>query len=565
MENLNYLQSFEETAKQYDSILLKNYPAGIPRHLDYSHESLKWWYNKWAEERADEPYLLTEDIVLDYKTCNDVSKRFGNALLELGLKKGDRVGTLSLNIPQYVMAINGLVKTGMIEVPGNPLYTIPELKYQFNDSGSETILVMDQFAEKAFVLLEDQDCVVKRVIVFGAEGSLDEDRTAEGIFDMASLCEAADSTEPDVEVTADDIVRLQYTGGTTGLPKGCVITHYMAHTMAKRAGSWNSDNYRLYKLHELRVLCAVPIYHVYGWNFAVNGNYYAGGSIVLIAKPTIDALIENIVKYQPNLFNAVPSMIIGLNNHPDVKSSKADLSSVKCMIVGSAPLANSVVEEFRARTGTFLVDGYGMSETTNCLCSSPVQLTKEGSCGIAIPDIDMLVVDVETGTKVLPFGEIGEVICRGPQNITEYWEKPEETAATIRGGWLYTGDIGRFDEDCYLYLLDRKKDIIIVNGFNVYPRDIDELLFSHPKVLEACAVGLPHPTKGEQIKVFIVLQEGESMTADEVEAYCRENLAPYKIPSIIEFTDALTRTAMGKVDRKAIREMELEKLAQDNG
>jgi long-chain acyl-CoA synthetase len=559
-----YLKAFDEEAKKWELIWNATFDEGVPTVNEYSDKPLKWWYNKWSEERAEDPYILIGDIVLSYKYSNNVSRRFANALLGLGLKKGDRVGTMAPNVPQYVLAINALIKIGAIESPVSPLYTVPEIKLQFNDSGAETVIVMAAFAAKAIALLKDPDSSVKRVIAFQIAGKPAEVEQGEGIYDFDQLVGGAADTEPDIEITTDDIIRLQYTGGTTGVPKGCIITDHMAYTMAKRIAILVSQNERVFPLREYRDLAAVPLNHIYGWNFGINVNYYGGGSMVLVPQPTADALLAEIVQNKPTITAFVPAMVLGLINHPDVKNGTADISSFKSIFCGSAPCPNSVKVDFERLTGAPIVEGYGMSETTNILSSGTLNSkAPEGSCGIPIQETDVIVVDIETGTKVLPQGEIGELIARGEQNITEYWNNPKETEIAVRGGWLYTGDIGKLDENGYIHILDRKKDTIIVNGFNVYPREIDELLFAHPKVKEACAVGLPDVKKGERIKLFIALNDGETLTTDEVNAYCRESLAPYKVPSEIEFLVELPRTLVGKVDRKTIRELEMQKIGAE--
>ena len=276
--------------------------------------------------------------------------------------------------------------------------------------------------------------------------------------------------------------------------------------------------------------------------------------MVLVAQPTPDNLLAAIEQHRPNLFAAVPAMIIGLNNHP--KISEADITSLKGIFCGSSPLAVETMKRFEKLTGGKIFEGYGLSETINILTVNPVfRLRKPGSCGIVWPDTDLVVVDVETGTKVMPRGEMGELIARGPQVIKEYWNNPEETAQAIRDGWFYTGDIVTMDEDGFVFIVDRKKDMIICSGFNVYPRDIDEVLYAHPAIMEACAVGVPDPKRGETVKAYVVVKEGQSLTEEEVIAHCRANLAPYKVPTIVEFIDAIPRTAVGKPDRKVLRSM----------
>ncbi|MGI6549789.1 MAG: long-chain-fatty-acid--CoA ligase [Syntrophomonadales bacterium] len=548
----SWLKDFDEDVAKWRPNWEALYDKDMPRHFDYPDYPLKYWFKKWADEHPNKPYILMGDFTMSYGEANNTACRIANALLDLGVKKGDRVAIMAPNVPQYVLSLQALFKIGAIEVPANPLYTVPELELQFKDSGSETVIVMAAFADKAIQIMRDPNTPVKRVISFQVPGPVIEVPTGEGIYDFNQLAATASDAEPDVEVFGDDVARLQYTGGTTGIPKGCILTNKIIFTMAIMASNWCSCGFTSVPKEEFRTLAAIPLYHVYGFNCNININLNAGGTIVLVAQPTPDNLLEAIEKHKPNIWAAVPAMILGLNNHPNV--AKTDVSSLKAIFSGSAPLAVEVMREFERLTGARIQEGYGLSESTNVLSSTPAfTIRKEGSCGIPYPDTDLVVVDVETGTKVMPRGELGELIARGPQMFKGYWNDPEETANAVRDGWFYTGDIVKMDEDGFIFIMDRKKDMIIVSGFNVYPRDVDEVLYAHPKVLEACTVGVPNLKQGESVKAYVVLKPGESLTAEEVIAYCRERLAPYKVPSQVEFIDELPRTSVGKPDRKALQ------------
>lgn len=525
----NWLKDFDEDVKNWRHTWESRLDPESPIHFEYPPYPAKWWFNKWAEETPDKPYLLMGDIILPYGLCNDISRRIANALLDLGVKKGDRVAIMAPNVPQYVLALQALFKTGMIEVPTNPLYTLPELEHQMADSGAETIIVMAMFAAHAITLMKDPKSPVKRVICFQVPNNPIEIEKGEGIYDLNELMGQASNTEPDIEVTAEDIARLQYTGGTTGIPKGCVLTNAMIMSQAIRTATVSSRGFTVVSKEDYRSLGAIPLHHVYGFNFNVSVNLYAGGNIVLVAIPIADNLLEAIQKHSPNIFATVPAMVIGLINHPDI--AKSDISSLKGMFCGSAPLAVETLKEFERLTGGHIIEGYGLSETINIITANSFGNRKYGSVGLVWHDTDLLIVDSETGTKVMPRGEFGEIIARGPQVISEYWQKPEETAAAIRGGWLYTGDIGYIDEEGFVFIVDRKKDIIICSGFNVYPRDVEEVLFANPNIVEAAVVGVPDPKRGETVKAFVVLKPGVTMTAEEIIAFCRESLAPYKVPT----------------------------------
>lgn len=307
-------------------------------------------------------------------------------------------------------------------------------------------------------------------------------------------------------------------------------------------------------MSEVKTLAAIPLYHIYGQNTNINVCLFSGGSMVLVPNPSDPMnLLEAIKKHKPAVWAAVPAMIIGINNHPETPNY--DVGSIKVIVGGSAPVPVETIRKFEEISGGRIIEGYGLSETSNVLTVNPFHRRKVGSVGIPMPDTDIKIVDLETGTKEMPVGEPGELIARGPQVMKEYWQNPEETSIAIRDGWLYTGDIAIMDEDGYFTIVDRKKDMIICSGFNVYPRDIDEVLYSHPKVLEACTIGVPDEKRGESPKAYVVLKEGETATADELIAFCREKLTAYKVPKYIEFIDSLPRTQVGKPDRKALKAM----------
>jgi len=551
-----WLKEFDEDVAKWRPRWEALYDNGVPCKPEYPDVPMKDRFLRCVNKFPDKTCLIWRDTKLNYRETNRIACQLANALLDLGVKKGDRIAMMLPNVPAYVMGIHAFFKIGAIEVPCNHMYTVTELSNQFNDSGAETVISIATHADKAIKALQDPDSTVKRVIVVQTPGYEKEVETGEGIFDYDQIVRSAPDTEPDIAVFPSDLARLQYTGGTTGVPKGCVLTNAMIMTQQVRTSEWFRPGV---PPENFITLCAIPLNHIYGYNGNVNICMYEGGTVVLVDAPAPDALLNAITEHQPNIFAAVPAMIIGLINHPDI--SNRDISSLTGIFSGSAPLAVSTLQKFEELTGGKIVEGYGMSETINVLTLNPMfRLRKFGSCGMVWPDTDLVVVDVETGTKVMPRGELGELIARGPQNITEYWQKPEETANTVRDGWLHTGDIVYIDEDGFIFIMDRKKDMIIVNGFNVYPRDIDEVMFAHPKVLEACTVGIPDVKQGESVKVFVVLKPDESMTQEEVISHCREKLTSYKVPRFVEFIDAVPRTSVGKPDRKVLQARELEKM-----
>ena len=556
-----YLKALDEAAKKNAELFRKVYDKEIPEQIEYEDKPLKWWFNHWAETYPDKNYIMLEDLKFTYAYCNDVARRFANALIGLGVKKGDRVSIMAPNVPQYLLAMHALWKIGAIEVPANGQYTVPELKVQLNDSGAETVVAMAAFAPKAIALMQDEECCVKQVIAFQLPSGPVELPQVEGLYDFNELVGSNPNTEPDVEISMDDPVRFQYTGGTTGVPKGCVLTNNMVYTMGLRTAIWTTRNFTLVPKDEIVTYAAIPLNHVYGFNANVGITIVSGGSIVVVPMPKGEPLLMGIIKNKPNIFAAVPAMIIGLANAEPVAKKMVDISCLKGVFCGSAPCPVAVMEKFEELTGATIVEGYGMSETSNILTINPMDIRKAGSVGVGVPDTDLVVVDAADGTTIIEAGsgETGELICRGPQVMAEYWANPEATAATIKDGWLYTADIVEMDDQGFIFIKDRKKDMIIVNGFNVFPREIDEAMFANDKVLEACAVGVPHPTKGEAPVLYTVLKEGETMDAEEAEKYLRQSLAPYKIPVAYEFIEAIPRTPAGKADRKVLAAMYKEK------
>lgn len=529
----------------------KWYDSGVPGTCYYPHTTLKDEFIKWARVKPEKPYIYFNDQVFTYKESNHMAKKLANALLDLGIKKGDRVSLTLPNIPEFVIAAHAVMKIGAILVPVNPLYTIPELVYHYKDSGAETVIVIGPVAPRILDIIRSGETALKRMIVLQVPGKEVQLEAASDIFDYNVLMESGSDIEPEIHLNFEDTVIFQYTGGTTGVPKGCCLTNSNFIGFYTVFIEWSKA---LFKPEDLRTLCTVPLYHIYGFNMQINANLASGGTMIIVPEITPDNVLEAINKYEPTYWPAVPALIQMLNLHPGLPKSKA--SSIRFLLSGSAPLPVEAMKTFENITGATIIEGFGGSETTNGIMVNSKKLRKPGSVGIPFPDNDMKIVDLETGTNEMPQGEPGELIVKGPLVIKEYWNKPEETEIAIKDGWLHTGDIAYVDEDYYVYIVGRKKDMIISSGFNVYPRDIDELLYTNPKVLDAGAIGVPDPIRGEAIKVFLVTKAGETMTEDEVIDFCRASLVAYKVPKYVEFLEDIPRTNMKKVDRKALREME---------
>ncbi len=535
----------------------KIYDKGVPYSCIYPPLSIKQMFNSCAESTPDRDYLIINDTRLPYGLVNVMARKAANALVTLGVKKGDRVAIMAPNVPQYVIAFQACAKLGAVVVPINPLAAGPEVHHYVKDSGAETVIVLAAFAKGPIEVLKAKDTPLRNVISFQIPSVTTEVETGTGIHDFNDIVAAADDSEPDADIHPSDVLMLQYTGGTTGLSKGCVLTNDNLVSMAYQENYWMAP--LIDKDEPLRSLAAVPIYHIYGFNMNVNANHVSGGTIILVPQPSTDNVLAAINQHEPNIFPAVPTMIINLNQHPDITTSK--IRSVKGVISGSAPLPLEAMRTFETLSGAVITEGFGMSETSNIVTANPLfTLRKPGSVGIPFPDNDVRIVDLETGSKEMPLGEPGEILAKGPTIMREYWNNPAETEKTFKDGWLLTGDIGYMDEDGHVFIVDRKKDMVLSSGFNVYPREIDELMYTHPKVFQACSFGIPDPKRGESLKLALVLKPGEEMTEGEAREFCKANLSGYKVPAEVTFLKELPVTPVGKPDRKKLRQLELEGL-----
>ncbi len=508
---------------------------------------------------------------LTYAQLLDQANRFAAALHALGVRKGDRVALMLPNLPQFVISFYGAARLGAIIVNTNPTYTAREMANQFADSGAETAVLLSPYVQRLQEVRSQT--AIQRVIVTDvtdyatpltrllAQRTLKQHKLmvevppAEGIYRFRSLLDAHPEAPPPVTIEPDDVALFQYTGGTTGVPKAAMLTHYNLVVNTLQVARWLRD---LEEGNE-RVVGAIPFFHVYGMTVAMSLAIYAAGQLIIVPNPRpIDGVMKAIHRERATLFPGVPAMYIGIINHPDV--GKYNLRSVKACISGSAPLPMEVQEKFGELTGGRLVEGYGLTEAAPVTHCNPIYgVRKAGSIGIPFPDVEAKIMDYEKFVEK-PVGEEGELWVRGPQVMKGYWRRPDETARTIvEDGWLRTGDIARRDEDGYFYIVDRLKDMINVAGLKVIPREVEEVLFQHPKVQEAVVVGAPDPTRGEVVKAYIVLKPGQAATGDEITGWCRERLAPFKVPRQIEFRSELPKTMVGKVLRRVLVEEERKK------
>ena len=568
---------------------LAHYEDGVPEHLDYPAVALHQMLDDSASKYADRPavkmvlrYLpagRTIGMQMSYAQLKDKVDRLATALHELGVRKGDRVAVQLPNSPHSPIAFYAALKVGAIVVNTNPLYTPREMQHQFSDSGAETVILLNTFYPK---LQEIQaHTQIKRVIICrindfigfpsnrlvkraqAKEGQWVDVREGNGVYLMTSLLAKYAATPPRIEVKPDDIALFQYTGGTSGTPKAAMLSHRNLVANVVQCSYWLTDLELGYEI----AMGAIPFFHVFGMTVAMALCIFVGGKLVVVPNPRpIDNVMNQIQREKCTYFPGVPAMYIGVINHPEV--SRYDLTTVRACISGAAPLPMEVQEKFGEITGGRLVEGYGLTEAAPVTHCNPVYgLRKSGSIGVPLPDVEAKLVTLEPDKDghfaEVPTGEPGELALRGPQVMQGYWGKAEDTAGVKDAdGWLYTGDIARMDEDGYFYIVDRKKDLIIASGYNIVPREVEEVLFMHPKVLEAVVAGVPHPVRGETVKAYVVLKQGEVATSEELIEFCKTNLAAYKVPTMIEFRSELPKSLVGKFLRRVLVEEEKQKYVQ---
>ncbi|MBI3803367.1 MAG: long-chain fatty acid--CoA ligase [Nitrospirae bacterium] len=550
---------------------LKYYESAVPPHLQYPPVPLHQLLIDSAQKHPEQNAVLFYGKGMTYRELDAETNRFAQALLKLGVRKGDRVAVMLPNLPQCVIAYYGALKVGALVVMTNPLYVERELEIQLSDSGAETIVALDFFyprierickktALKNIILTSVRDKLpwllsLLYPIKARKEGQWIHIEKRPPIYDMMKMMDQASSTPPEVPVSATDLALLQYTGGTTGIPKGVMLTHQNLVANTVQCRHWMPI---LREGNEV-LLAVIPFFHVYGMSACMNLSIYLGTTLVLLPRFITKDVLHTIQKTRATIFMGVQAMYVAINNFSKVK--EYDLSSIRVCISGAGPLHVEVQRQFESLTGGKLVEGYGLSEASPVTHANPIHgKRKEGSIGLPFPDTDAKVVDLETGTKTLSVGEVGELVVRGPQVMQGYWKKPEESAAVLRNGWLHTGDMATMDEEGYFFIVDRKKDMIKSRGENVYPREVEEVLFRHPKVKEAVVVGLPDPFAGERIKAYLVLKEGERATAEEILKFCRIELSKFKVPQEIEFREELPKTIIGKVLRRILIDEETKKL-----
>ena len=546
---------------------LEKYPADIPPSIEYPNKTIADFLSETAEKFSQKRAIIFFGKKINYKELHSLTIKFANALVNMGVKKGDRVAIMLPNCPHEVIAYYSVLKIGAIVVQFNPLYTERETEYQLNDSDSEIIIILDVLYKnlkniinktpiKNIILCSISDFLPfpKNIIYRLKERNetgviLKEHKVSHYIF--SKLIKKSPAKLVNINISPDDIALLQYTGGTTGIPKGAILTHgnLVANTIQCR--HWFSKA----EVGKETFLSVLPFFHIFGMTSSLNLPVHLASSMILLPRFKPLDVLKAIERYRASIFIGVPAMFSAINGELR-HEKKYNLSSMKFCVSGAAALPHDMAVRFETLTDVKVIEGYGLTEASPVTHCNPIYGERKfGSIGLPLPDTECSIVDLITGAE-LQTGEIGEIAIKGPQIMKGYWNNEKETDMVLKNGWLFTGDIGRMDEDGYFYIVDRKKEMIISGGYNIYPREIEELLNKHPKVKESAVIGIPYKSIGDIPKAFIVLKDGESATEDEIISYCTANLTKYKVPKKIEFRKELPKSLIGKILKKVLVEGE---------
>ncbi len=538
-----------------ERLWLENYP--VRWNLEYPKISLYEHIKQTTAESGDLIALVFMGNEITYRKMQENIDRIAAALTDLGVKKGDRVALMLPNCPEYVYTYYACMKLGAIVVQMNPLYMPDEVEFIIKDSGAKYFVGVDAAIEsfqQARKKVDLEQVIIVRLFWTEVEG--------ENLwYDELLQNYPPESLEAEID-PQEDVAVFQYTGGTTGLPRACMLTHYNLVANVTQIKEWLKewvDKVFAEKGRQHFGIGILPLFHSYGMTCVMNTGLSLPSAQVLIPQFNADALLQAIVQYRPALFPAVPTIYIAVANHPQLADYQIH-GIVEICNSGAAPMPVDVMARFERDTGSKMLEGYGLSEASPVTHCNPLfGVRKPGSVGLPYPDTDCKIVDLVDGVTEMPVGEEGELLIKGPQVMKGYWNRPEETAETLRDGWLYTGDIAKMDEEGYFYIVDRKKDLVITGGYNVYPREVDEVLFEHPKIAEAVTAGIPDDYYGEVLKAYVVLKEGEEATAEEIIEFCSQKLARYKLPRQVEFRSELPKSAIGKILRRELVKKEQQK------
>ena len=552
---------FERTWHQW-------YPEGVPAEVKIEKVTMPQALENAAAEFPDHTAFIYMGKRITYGELNRLADTFANALLDLGVSKGDKVGMLLPNIPQVIIADYAVQKIRAVTVMNNPLYTERELVHQLNDSETTTLVTLDLLLPR--VLKIQKETRIKTVITCHINDFLPfpqkqlfplvkkamyrKDEPRDGVFAFMDLIRKAPQLPVPSRAVWNETAALLYTGGTTGVSKGAELTHANISSVVQQFSAWFPD---LDRGDDVGVLGIYPIFHSAGYSVSQNLVIWNAWSGILVPRPEPEVITRMLKKFRPTFLPGVPTIYVGLLNHEPF--CKMDLSFVRGYFGGAAPLAEKTLNQLKDIHGAIIHDVYGATENSAFATCTPWHgRVKIGTVGIPIPNTDLKLVDLETGQDITEPDKEGEICIHGPQVMKGYYNQPRATADTIIDGWLHLGDVGKIDRDGYLSIVDRKKDMIVAGGYNIYPKELDEILMAHPGIVEACAFGVPDPYRGETVKAYVVAASGAELTEKEVIAHCRKLLAAYKVPQQIVFVEELPKTAVGKIQRKAVRELDLE-------
>jgi long-chain acyl-CoA synthetase len=544
----------------------KCYDKGVRTNIDYPEIPVTGLLEEAARKYPDKACTIFKGAQITYREMNEITDHIAAGLAARGVKKGDRVGMFMPNTPQFMMAYYGILKAGGVVVATNPLYSPREIEHQVNDSGIEIMMVMSNFYK---TIKEVQPHTKIRTLIvtniketlppiLGFLFTLTKEKKdgfrvtlADGdIWLQDLISQHKNDPKPNVGLTPDDVALFQYSGGTTGISKGAVATHRNLIANALQIREWFVTAVDGKEV----VLLAIPLFHVYGMVAGMMFGIRCGASLVMVPNPRdLKDVLNNIQKYKASVFPGVPTLYNAINNHPDVLAGKYDLHSIKACISGSAPLLRETKEKFEALTGGRVFEGYGLSEApTATHCNPLVGENRVGSIGLPLPDVEVRLISLEDERTEVPHGEPGELVVRGPQVMKGYHNMPTETENTLRDGWLYTGDIAKMDDEGYFYIVDRKKELIKPGGYQVWPREVEEVIMANPKVMEVGVAGVPDPYRGETVKAWVVLKPGQTATEEDIRNWCKEHMAKFKVPTLVEFRPELPKTTVGKILRREL-------------
>ncbi|RJQ74323.1 MAG: long-chain fatty acid--CoA ligase [Desulfobacteraceae bacterium] len=545
----------------------KWYPQGVPAQVDIQRVTMPAALLRTADRYPERTAFIYMGKRISYGELTRLVNRFARALTALGVGKGDKVGMLLPNIPQIVIADLAVYMIGAVTVMNNPLYTERELAHQLNDSETTTLVTLDLLLLRVLKIKHETrvrtiiTCHIndylpfpkKQLFIYVKKEMYRKDEPRDGVFPFMHLIGRYPDSPVENQAQWDETAGLLYTGGTTGVSKGVELTHSNVSALVQQFSAWFPD---LAKGQAQRLLGIYPIFHSAGYLVSQNLIVWNGWTSILVPRPDPTVITEMLKKFKPDFLPGVPTIYVGLLHHEPFR--KMDLSFIKGYFGGAAPLPEDTLNQLKSLHGAIIHDVYGSTETGALATCTPWQgHLKLGTVGIPLPNTDLKLVDPATGERISEPNRDGEICVRGPQIMKGYYNKKEETDAVLVDGWIHMGDIGRMDEDGYLTIVDRKKDMIIAGGYNVYPKEVDEILMAHPKVMEACTIGIPDEYRGETVKAYVVPMPGATPDEGDILNHCRGLLAAYKVPRQILFIDQLPKTAVGKIKRKAVRDLYL--------